>query len=74
MAHKVNVPQKNYVPQFLKQRDINSYYVQNCVKGGVSLAAELDKLWSEVWARGRLDIPGTKVPASFFFFLQHIFI
>jgi hypothetical protein len=25
MAHKVNVPQKkNYVPQFLKQRDINS--------------------------------------------------
>jgi hypothetical protein len=28
MAHKVIVPQKNnYVPQFLKQRDINSYYV-----------------------------------------------
>jgi hypothetical protein len=27
MAHKVIVPQKkNYVPQFLKQRDINSYY------------------------------------------------
>jgi hypothetical protein len=26
MAHKVIVPQKkNYVPQFLKQRDINSY-------------------------------------------------
>ncbi len=24
MAHKVIVPQKNYVPQFLKQRDINS--------------------------------------------------
>ncbi len=36
----------------------------------MSLAAELDKLWSEVWARGRLDIPGTKVP----FFLQLIFI
>jgi hypothetical protein len=28
MAHKVIVPQKkNYVPQFLKQRDINSYYM-----------------------------------------------
>ncbi len=27
MAHKVIVPQKkNYVTQFLKQRDINSYY------------------------------------------------
>ncbi len=25
MAQKVIVPQKNYVPQFLKQRDINSY-------------------------------------------------
>jgi hypothetical protein len=28
LAQKVIVPQKkNYVPQFLKQRDINSYYV-----------------------------------------------
>jgi hypothetical protein len=28
MAHKVILPpQKNYIPQFLKQRDINSYYV-----------------------------------------------
>jgi hypothetical protein len=28
MAHKVIVPQKkNYVPQFLKQRDINSYFL-----------------------------------------------
>jgi hypothetical protein len=28
MAQKVIVPQKkNYVPQFLKQRDINSYFV-----------------------------------------------
>jgi hypothetical protein len=28
MAHKVIVPpKKNYIPQFLKQRDINSYYV-----------------------------------------------
>jgi hypothetical protein len=28
MAQKVIVPQKkNYVPQFLKQRDINSYLV-----------------------------------------------
>jgi hypothetical protein len=26
MAHKVIVPpKKNYIPQFLKQRDINSY-------------------------------------------------
>jgi hypothetical protein len=28
MAHKVIVPpKKNYIPQFLKQRDINSYFV-----------------------------------------------
>jgi hypothetical protein len=28
LAHKVIVPpKKNYIPQFLKQRDINSYYV-----------------------------------------------
>jgi hypothetical protein len=27
MAHKVILPpKKNYIPQFLKQRDINSYY------------------------------------------------
>ncbi len=31
MAHKVIVPLKqNYIPQFLKQRDINSYYVMGC--------------------------------------------
>jgi hypothetical protein len=28
MAHKVIVPpKKNYIPQFLKQRDINSYSI-----------------------------------------------
>jgi hypothetical protein len=32
MAHKVILPpKKNYIPQFLKQRDINSY----CLLGGV---------------------------------------
>jgi hypothetical protein len=32
MAHKVIVPQKkNYVPQFLKQRDINSYFIRAIV-------------------------------------------
>jgi hypothetical protein len=30
MAHKVIVSQKNYVPQFLKQRDINSYNGLRC--------------------------------------------
>jgi hypothetical protein len=35
MAHKVILPpKKNYIPQFLKQRDINSYYAS------VLLAAE----------------------------------
>ncbi len=30
MAHKVILPpKKNYIPQFLKQRDINSYYLRN---------------------------------------------
>jgi hypothetical protein len=35
MAHKVIVPpKKNYIPQFLKQRDINSYYrTRKCVEG-----------------------------------------
>jgi hypothetical protein len=34
MAHKVIVPpKKNYIPQFLKQRDINSYY-SACNGGG----------------------------------------
>ncbi len=33
MAHKVIVPQKkNYVPQFLKQRDINSYKVEGSAR------------------------------------------
>ncbi len=27
MAHKVIVPQKKNVPRFLKQRDINSYFI-----------------------------------------------
>jgi hypothetical protein len=28
MAHKVIVPpKKNYIPQFLKQRDFNSYFI-----------------------------------------------
>jgi hypothetical protein len=32
MAHKVILPpKKNYIPQFLKQRDINSYYPQRTV-------------------------------------------
>jgi hypothetical protein len=32
MAHKVIVPpKKNYIPQFLKQRDINSYYGKRVV-------------------------------------------
>jgi hypothetical protein len=31
MAHKVILPpQKNYIPQFLKQRDINSYSIPAC--------------------------------------------
>jgi hypothetical protein len=31
MAHKVILPpKKNYIPQFLKQRDINSYYGPGC--------------------------------------------
>jgi hypothetical protein len=29
MANKVILPpKKNYIPQFLKQRDINSYYIR----------------------------------------------
>jgi hypothetical protein len=31
MAHKVILPpKKNYIPQFLKQRDINSYKLSGC--------------------------------------------
>jgi hypothetical protein len=33
MAHKVILPpKKNYIPQFLKQRDINSYFSLSCLK------------------------------------------
>jgi hypothetical protein len=36
MAHKVILPpKKNYIPQFLKQRDINSYYLPKLVGEGV---------------------------------------
>ncbi len=31
MAHKVIVPQKNYVPQFLKQRDIGNFMYSSAV-------------------------------------------
>jgi hypothetical protein len=32
MAHKVILPpKKNYIPQFLKQRDINSYFAIDTV-------------------------------------------
>ncbi len=34
MAHKVMVPpKKNYIPQFLKQRDINSYLIRTHIVG-----------------------------------------
>jgi hypothetical protein len=34
MAHKVILPpKKNYIPQFLKQRDINSYYSLSLTSG-----------------------------------------
>jgi hypothetical protein len=37
MAHKVILPpKKNYIPQFLKQRDINSYYFYFPCLGGLS--------------------------------------
>jgi hypothetical protein len=39
MAHKVILPpKKNYIPQFLKQRDINSYIRTG--KGGVLTTRE----------------------------------
>jgi hypothetical protein len=52
MAHKVIVPpKKNYIPQFLKQRDINSYKrrvilfaVLPCVKPHSALFAKLSQL------------------------------
>jgi hypothetical protein len=37
MAHKVILPpKKNYIPQFLKQRDINSYF---CVRSAITIGA-----------------------------------
>jgi hypothetical protein len=36
MAHKVIVPpKKNYIPQFLKQQDINSYIIKQMSFGSV---------------------------------------
>jgi hypothetical protein len=38
MAHKVIVPpKKNYIPQFLKQRDINSYYTRLSINATISV-------------------------------------
>jgi hypothetical protein len=48
MAQKVIVPQKkNYVPQFLKQRDINSYnrQVGTQKKEKISLELIKEKIW-----------------------------
>jgi hypothetical protein len=45
MAHKVIVPpKKNYIPQFLKQRDINSYFYTNIIIWNIS-GGSLDS-WS----------------------------
>jgi hypothetical protein len=39
MAHKVIVPpKKNYIPQFLKQRDINSYKISGPTQSDRHLA------------------------------------
>jgi hypothetical protein len=36
MAHKVILPpKKNYIPQFLKQRDINSYFDRRIKRSGI---------------------------------------
>jgi hypothetical protein len=41
MAHKVILPpKKNYIPQFLKQRDINSYFLLG------PIPAKGEKAWS----------------------------
>jgi hypothetical protein len=46
MAHKVIVPpKKNYVPQFLKQRDINSYYGPNYGSSLVPLLNHIGKIY-----------------------------
>jgi hypothetical protein len=46
MAHKVIVPpKKNYIPQFLKQRDINSYFPPSKnVITSLTLGSELSSL------------------------------
>jgi hypothetical protein len=51
MAHKVIVPQKkNYVPQFLKQRDINSYCVSSKrVKHRAMLHQDFSTTYSDVF-------------------------
>ncbi len=49
MAHKVIVPpKKNYIPQFLKQRDNNSYYLTGKRKGHASELIE-ETGGGEVW-------------------------
>jgi hypothetical protein len=54
MAHKVIVPQKkNYVPQFLKQRDINSYYTYREKGGGGRLEPERRREWQQFTKLGR---------------------
>jgi hypothetical protein len=44
MAHKVILPpKKNYIPQFLKQRDINSYYCSSLQPSLPNSAKKLSK-------------------------------
>jgi hypothetical protein len=43
MAHKVILPpKKNYIPQFLKQRDINSYYTMEKGRYGTDMDTTAD--------------------------------
>jgi hypothetical protein len=62
MAHKVILPpKKNYIPQFLKQRDINSYY--NTL-GSVLLFASGNGIFENIWQR---CVPGSVVFGAFFY-------
>jgi hypothetical protein len=50
MAHKVILPpKKNYIPQFLKQQDINSYYQTLC-RSSINESVQADQSYQISWS------------------------
>jgi len=68
MAHKVILPpQKNYIPQFLKQRDINSYFGGGGEKGCSNLLLKEKNLLSLHFINSRKYLYRNKMQSPTFY-------